>query len=180
MRAPREIVLELVKYVNNAANMFKHGLGLTLVGPLPVYKLQPLYVVCRQLVDQDFSCFVVPYDELVFWVRESRENKLLGKELRERFEVDFFFLVEIPDNDDPAITVRQELLARLEIRLDRNRPVILAVNSGILSLNDIMPGSFLGRLVLPLTRANKPLILEEVGDVDSMFEGKWGLLDGED
>lgn len=177
-RISRIALTELKNYVRTAAQMRNHGLGLSIISTRPVHKLQPLYVTTRELVDAGFRCFVVGYDELVFWLRELRDNPALKQELRERFEVDFFFLVEIPDNDELSPTLRQDLLASLQMRISRGRPVVLAVNSSLRSLDDILPNSFLGRLVLPFSSVNKPLIVEDLGTTDTLFKDKWGQLSG--
>lgn len=177
-RIARSVVTELTQYVQNASSMRKYGLGLTIVSERPVHKLQPLYVVTRQLVDAGFKCFVAAYDELVFWLREQRDNAILKTELRERFAVDFFFLVEIPDKDELTPTLQQDLLARLQVRSKRERPIILTVNSSLESLNDVLPNSFLGRLLLPFSNTNKPLIVEDLGDTDTLFKDKWRQLGG--
>lgn len=174
----RTVLLELTRYVEKAAWVRKYGLGLTLISPRPVFKLQPLYVTARRLVDEGFSCFTALYDELIFWLKETREYTLLGEELRDRFGVDFFFLMEVPEEDELSNTLRQDLLARFGMRKTRGQPTLFAINSSSTSLNSILPNSFLGRLILPFSNLNKPLIVEDLGDVDSMFEDKWRKLDG--
>lgn len=176
-RTSRAALSVLTGYVESSQRVRKYGLGLTIFGIQPVCKLQPVYIMARQLVDGGFSCFIVAYDELIFWLKEIREDRVLRQELDERFEVDFFFLVEIPDNDDLTASLRQDLLARLELRCQRYRPNIFAVNTALKSVNDILPNSFLGRLILPFAAVNKPLTIEDLGHVEQLYKQRWKLLD---
>ena len=140
-------------------------------------RTQSLYIVCRELVDQNFNCFVVSYDELVFFLKEAWSDSILRTELDQRFRTDFFALVDIPSDDELTPSVRQDLLARFQTRRARNLPTIFSINTMAQSMRDISSTSLVGRLIYPFVRVNKPIVVAEMGDVDTMYTDNWGLLD---
>lgn len=173
---PRVILPTVTKYLNNPQRAMKHGLGFTLFSPHPVYKLPHIYRMAAQLADNT-SCFVVTYNELIFWLKGLREDLLLKQELRSRFRVSFLFLVEIPNQDELTASLRQELVGRLEARRQSLLPTLFAVNSPTQSLDEIFPGAFLGKLLLPFAAVNAPLFMEELLPMEQLYEQKWKLLD---
>jgi len=170
---------ELQAYFENAGTIRKRGLGLTLLGSGMGFRTQALYVVCRELVDRGFSCFTTAYDELVYFLKEAWSDPILKKELDVRFGSDFFAFIEVPGGDDITSSIRQDLLARFHLRQARGLPTIFSVNIGAQSLSDVPSESFVGRLLAPFVRVNKPVVVEELGDVDEMYLDRWRLLDGE-
>jgi len=172
----RTVVPILTKYVRNSQRAARHGLGLTICSPQPVCKLQPVYLMAVRLVDNGFSCFIATYNELIFWLKESWRDRLLRQELDARFSVSFFFLVEIPDNDELTPSLRQDLLARLDLRNSRHLPSVFTVNTPLQSMNGVYPNTFLGRLLLPFAAVNRPLIVEDLGQVDQLYEQRWEVL----
>lgn len=172
----RAILPTVTRYLNNLQQATKYGLGFTLFSPNPVYKLSHIYRMAIQLAD-DSSCFVVTYNELIFWLKELREEALLKQELADRFRASFLFLVEIPDQDELTAALKQELTGRLEARRQSLLPTLFAVNSPTQSLDELLPNSFLGKLLLPFSAVNKPLFMEELLPVEQLHEQKWNLLD---
>ena len=176
----RETWKELRTYFENARTARRHGLGLTLIGSGVGYRTQSLYVVCKELVDRGFSCFVVSYPELVYFLKEAWHNDILDRELGERFRSDFLALVEIPHNSDDIIAaVKQDFLARFQMRLSKGLPIIFSIDTKASSLNAISSDSFAGRLLLPFVRVNRPIRVEDIGDADTMYMDRWSLLNGE-
>lgn len=171
---------ELKLYFEQASKARGAGLGLTLMGRGTGNRTQSLYIVCRELVDQGFSCFVVFYDELIFFLKETWKDSILRKELDLRFRADFFALVDIPDDDELTPSVRQDLLARFQLRRTRDLPTIFSVNTIAESMRDISPTSFVGRLIYPFVRVNKPIAVEEIGDTDTLYMDRWGSVIGSD
>jgi DNA replication protein DnaC len=178
MRVPRAVGKEIQTYVENASQVRRFGLGLTLFGAGAGYKSQSLYVAGRVLVDRNFSCFFVTYDELIYLLKESWNDLLLKRELLERLEFDFLFLIEVPESDDSPPSARQDLFGLMGLRQGRSLPTIFSVNTSISSLDNLLPKSAVGRLVLPFVRVNKPIFVENVGGTDTMYEDRWGLFDG--
>jgi len=170
---------ELQAYFGNATQVRRHGLGLTLLGSGIGFRTHALYVVCRELVDKGFSCFAVAHDELVYFLKEAWSDLVLKKELDVRFGSDFFAFTEVPSGDDITSSIRQDLLARFHLRQARGLPTIFSVNIEAQSLSDIPSESFVGRLLVPFVRVNKPIVVEELGGVDEMYLDRWKLLDGE-
>jgi len=119
------------------------------------------------------------YDELVYFLKEAWNDSLLKRELDERFGSDFFAFVEVPGSGDITSSIRQDLLARFHLRQARSLPTIFSVNIETQSLSDIPSESFVGRLLAPFVRVNKPIVVEELGNVDEMYLDRWRLLDGE-
>lgn len=177
-RVSREAWKEFKFYFEQASKVRASGLGLTLMGSGTGYRTQSLYVVCRELVDQGFTCFVVAYDELIFFLKETWKDLILRVELDQRFRSDFLALVDIPGDDELSSSVRQDLLARFQIRRAQDRPTIFSVNTMAQSMNDISSTSLVGRLVYPFVRVNKPIVVEEIGDTDTMYMDRWGSLNG--
>lgn len=174
----RETWKELKFYFEQASKIVDKGLGLTLLGSGAGRRTQSLYIVCRELVDRGFDCFVISYDELVFFIKEIWHDNILRLELDQRFRAAFFALVDIPGEDELASSVRQDLLARFQIRRARNLPTIFSVNTTAQSMKDISSISLVGRLTYPFIRVNKPIVVEEMGDTDTMHMDLWGALDG--
>lgn len=179
-KAPsRQLLKELAGYVEHASRVRELGLGLTLLGQSFGGRTQALYVVCKGLVDRGFSCFAVLYDELIYFAKESWNDLTLKRELDNRFLCDFFVLAEIFGGDDVTASVKQDLVARCSLRRSRNLPTIFSVSLDIKSLNEISSDSFMGRLLFPFARVNKPISIEEVGDVNGLYVERWGLLSGD-
>ncbi len=170
---------ELQVYFENAQQVRKYGLGLTLLGSGVGFRTHALYVVCRELVDRGFSCFTSAYDELVYFLKEAWSDSILKKELDARFGSDFFAFVEVPGGDDITSSIAQDLLARFHLRQASGLPTIFSVNTEATSLSTISTESFVGRLLAPFIRVNKPIVVEELGSVDEMYQDRWRLLDGE-
>lgn len=175
----RSTWVALKSYFEHGTRARELGLGLTLIGSGVGHRTQSLYIVCRELVDRGLSCFVISYDELVFFLKEAWSDSMLRKELDQRFRVNFFALVEIPYNDELIASVRQDLLARFQLRRAQNLSTIFSVNAAMQSISDISSQSLVGRLILPFVRVNKPIIVEEIGDMDAMYINRWELLDGQ-
>lgn len=179
-RIPSRMVWkELQAYFGKAALVHRRGLGLTLLGSGVGFRTQALYVVCRELVDRGFSCFTVAHDELVFFLKEAWSDSILKRELDTRFGSDFFAFIEVPGGDDITSSIKQDLLARFHLRQVSSLPTIFSVNIEATSLSDIPADSFVGRLLAPFVRVNKPIVVEELGSADEMYLDQWGLLDGE-
>lgn len=176
MTISRTAIPTVLKYIKSPHRAVKHGLGIILFSPGPVYKLQPVYLMASQLVGA-FSCFIATYNELIFWLKSIREDELLKQELRDRFRSSFFFLVEIPEKDELTTSLRQELIGRLETRCRSQLPTIFTVNSTTQSMGDIFPSSFLGKLLLPFSAVNIPLVVEDLVPVDQLHIQKWKVLD---
>lgn len=174
----RETWKELKLYFEHASEVRDRCLGLTLMGSGTGHRTQSLYVVCRELVDRGFSCFVVSYDELIFFLKEAWKDGILRKELDQRFRTEFFALVDIPSDDELIPSVRQDLLARFQMRRTQNLPTIFSVNTMAQSMGDISSTSLVGRLIYPFVRVNKPIVVEEIGDTDTMYMDRWGNLNG--
>jgi len=171
---------ELRSYFEQAPKVRDGGLGLTLMGSGAGRGTQSLYIVCRELVNQGFDCFVVSYDELVFFLKETWHDSILRLELDQRFHADFFALVDIPSDDELTTSVRQDLFARFQTRRARNLPTMFSVNTMAQSIRDISSTSLVGRLIYPFVRVNKPIVVEEMGDTDTMYTDRWRILDGSD
>ena len=174
----RDTWKELKLYFEQASEVRARGLGLTLMGSGTGHRTQTLYVVCRELVDRGFSCFTVSYDELIFFLKEAWKDGILRKELDQRFRTDFFALVDIPSDDELIPSVRQDLLARFQMRRTQNLPTIFSVNTMAQSMGDISSASLVGRLIYPFVRVNKPIVVAEIGDTDTMYRDRWGHLNG--
>lgn len=174
----RETWKELRLYFEQASKVRDGSLGLTLMGSGTGHRTQSLYVVCRELVDRGFACFVVSYDELIFFLKETWKDIILRKELDQRFRADFFALVDIPSDDELIPSVRQDLLARFQLRRTQNLPTIFSVNTMAQSMSDISSTSLVGRLIYPFVRVNKPIVVTEIGDTDTMYIDRWRTLDG--
>lgn len=177
-RVSRETWKEFRVYFEQVPRVRDSGLGLTLMGSGIGYRTQSLYIVCRELVDRGFTCFVVSYDELIFFLKETWKDLILRAELDQRFRTDFLALVDIPDDDELSSSVRQDLLARFQMRRAQNLPTIFSVNTRAQSMNDISSTTLVGRLVYPFVRVNKPIVVEEMGDTDTMYMDRWGSLNG--
>jgi len=169
---------ELRSYFDQALKVRGGGLGLTLMGIGTGSRTQSLYIVCRELVDQGFDCFVVSYDELVFFLKETWHDSILRSELDQRFLTDFFAIVDIPSDDELTAAVRQDLLARFQTRRARNLPTIFSVNTMAQSIRDISSTSLVGRLIYPFVSVNKPIVVEETGNTATMYKDRWSILDG--
>ncbi len=180
MRVQRTIGKEIFDYTeNNTYDIKELGLGLTLLGGGIGYKTQSLYVAGGHLVRRGFKCFILLFDELVFFIKETWNNPLLKKELYNRlYQAEFFFLVEIPPHSDVSASVMQDLLGLLELRQNSSKPCILSANVAVTSFNEIDTGSFIGRILLPFVRVNKGLIVDEAANVDDMYQDRWRLIDG--
>lgn len=172
----RAILPTITQYLNNSQQAMKHGLGLTLFSTNPVYKLHHIYSIAMRLVGKA-SCFIVTYNELIFWLKGLREDIPLKRELDDRFRASFFFLIEIPDQDEISASIKQEFMGRLEARRQTPLPTLFTVNSSIRSLDEIFPNSFLGRILLPFSAVNKSLFVEELLPIEQLHEQKWKLLD---
>jgi hypothetical protein len=179
LRAPsRQLLKELVNYSENASQVRSLGLGITFLGRSFGGRTQALYSVCKELVDKGFSCFVISCDEFVYLAKEAWNDFILKRELDARFSCDFFVLAEVFDGSDIAAAVRQDLVARCSLRRSRCLPMMFSVGLDVKSLSDIPTDSFIGKLLLPFARVNKPIVTEEIGDVDNLYVERWQLLNG--
>lgn len=175
----RRMWKELQAYFGNAKQVREHGLGLTLLGSGIGFRTHALYAVCRELVDKGFVCFIVTYDELVYFLKEAWSDSLLKRELDVRFRSDFFTFVEVPGGDDIASSIKQDLLARFHLRKASGLPTVFSINIEAQSLSNIPSESFVGRLLAPFVGVNKPVLVEELGNADEMYLDRWRLLNGE-
>lgn len=163
---------EIDKYVKNAITIKNNGIGLTLIGNQLGIKTEICYSIIKRLVDEGFTCFTIYFDELVYMIKESRDNKLIKYELNGRLQSDFFLVLDIPDSIDVS-SIIQDVVALLLLRKSNQLPILFTVNTNYTSLNDIPITSFLGRLILPFTRVNKFMVIEDTSDLDNLMNSKW-------
>jgi len=177
----RALLKEVDEYVKYHRRAYKRGLGLTLLGSNFSGKLSALYYLCRGLVLQRFKCFTVTYSQLTFFLRECKDNAMLKFELSDRLNADFFFLLGVPESDELPIFVKQDLFACLELRLSSERPTFFSAETRCSSLNDLLPDSLLGRILVPFTRVNKLIVANDSVDLDLLHRERWdGMIDGTD
>lgn len=177
-RVPRSLVKELSAYVANCVYMYRYGLGLSLVSLRFNSKVSALYYLCGALITKGYKCFTSSYSQLVYLLRESRDDVILKEELAERFKADFFFLLDVPETDEIPAFVKQDLLAHLELRLVGERSVLFTAETGATSLNELPTDSLLGRVLIPFAKANKLIRVEDNMDLDLLYEDRWGLVSG--
>lgn len=175
--ASRSTWRELVKYYENASRVKSKGLGLTLIGKHSGNRTHSLYLVGREIIIRGYSCFIIYFDELVYFLKESWKDVLLKGELAERFQSDFVFIVEIPEASELNETVRRDLLALCLLRLNKGLPVVFSVNMNLTTLDNIEPQSFIGRLILPFAPVNKPIIVEDIGSINDSYQVQWRQID---
>jgi len=175
----RTIYSAISDYESNLNRMVSYGLGFTFLGE--GFKQTVMSLLARDLCDltkdKELVVFVVTYVELVYFFRQSWNDPLLKAELNNRFDVDFFFLVDIPSSDVTNYQILTELLARLQLRIGYNLPTFLSVNVKATSLNDILRDSFVGQIVFPFASVNKPIVIDEICNYDMLYERKWELAD---
>ena len=173
----RKIMIDLNTYIEKASIIRKQGLGLTVIGGMSSYKTYILYTVIKKLIDSKFTAFTISLDEFLFFLRESRDSKVLKGELYDRIkEVDFFFVLDVPEQIETS-TIAQDFLAMLSLRLNRGLPVIFTVNTNYPDLTSMTTNTLLGRLLSPFARVNKLITIPDSEDNNiNVVEEKWRSL----
>ena len=174
----RQVARNITTYIEKSVDIRRKGLGLTILGDYSSYKTYNLYIVAKCLVDKGFTVFTLTLDEFLFFLRETRDSKILKNELLSRIkEPDFVFLLDVPEQIEMN-TTSQDLLALLSLRLSRSLPVIFTVNSNYTDIQSIPIVTLLGRLLLPFMRVNKLIIITDPEGINlgNIVEEKWGGL----